>query len=75
MSAVLHIHQGLQKSENDGFNSYPKINFDSCGKENDEAVVIVNETDVTVHTFKYRDRERLLLPYFVLQSITNTFND
>jgi hypothetical protein len=49
--------------------------IDSCGKGNDGAVVIVNQSDVTIHTFKHRERARILVPYFILQSITNTFND
>jgi diadenosine tetraphosphatase ApaH/serine/threonine PP2A family protein phosphatase len=49
--------------------------IDYCGKGNDGAVVIVNQRDVTIHTFKYGDRFRILIPYFILQSITNTFND
>jgi diadenosine tetraphosphatase ApaH/serine/threonine PP2A family protein phosphatase len=49
--------------------------IDYCGKGNDGAVVIVNESDVTIDRFKYGDRFRILIPYFILKSITNTFND
>jgi hypothetical protein len=49
--------------------------IDYCGTGNDAAVVIVNRNDVTTHRFKYGDRSRVLIPYFILKSITDPFNE
>jgi diadenosine tetraphosphatase ApaH/serine/threonine PP2A family protein phosphatase len=49
--------------------------IDYCEKGNDGAVAIVNHKDVTIHTFKYGERSRIVIPYFILQSMTDTFNE
>jgi hypothetical protein len=49
--------------------------IDYCGRGNDAAVVIVNWSDVTIHRFKYGDRSRPLIPYFILKSILEAVND